>query len=39
MKPTYSNQANDFIELWEDIEEDDPLPDEIAIFDEYHASK
>ena len=25
--------------LWEDIEEDDPLPDEVAIFDEYHAGK
>jgi len=24
---------------WDDIEEDDPLPDEIAIFEEYQANK
>ena len=24
---------------WDDIEEDEPTPDEIAAFDEYHASK
>ena len=24
---------------WDDIEEDDPLPDEIAAFEEYHAAK
>ena len=24
---------------WEDIEYDDPLPDEIVVFEEYHASK
>jgi hypothetical protein len=24
---------------WDDIEEDDPLPDEIAIFEEYYANK
>lgn len=24
---------------WDDIEEDEPLPDEIAIFEEYYASK
>jgi hypothetical protein len=24
---------------WDDIEEDDPLPDEIAAFEEYRAAK
>ena len=24
---------------WDDIEEDDPLPDEIAAFEEYYANK
>jgi len=24
---------------WDDIVEDDPLPDEVAIFEEYRASK
>ena len=24
---------------WDDVEEDDPLPDEIAIFEAYHANK
>ena len=24
---------------WDDIEEDEPTPDEIAAFEEYHASK
>ena len=24
---------------WDDIEEDDPLPDEIAIFENYRAAK
>jgi len=24
---------------WDDIEEDDPLPDEITIFEEYQANK
>jgi hypothetical protein len=24
---------------WDDIEEDDPLPDEIAAFEEYHAAR
>ena len=24
---------------WDDVEEDDPLPDEIAAFEEYYASK
>ena len=24
---------------WDDIEEDAPTPDEIAIFEEYHANK
>ncbi|MCL2056698.1 MAG: hypothetical protein FWH02_05720 [Oscillospiraceae bacterium] len=24
---------------WDDIEEDEPLPDEIAVFEEYHANK
>jgi hypothetical protein len=24
---------------WDDIEEDEPTPDEIAAFDEYHAAK
>ena len=24
---------------WDDIEEDDPLPDEIKIIENYHASK
>ena len=25
--------------MWDDVEEDDPLPDEIAAFEEYRASK
>jgi len=24
---------------WNDIEEDEPLPDELAVFEEYYASK
>lgn len=39
MKPKYSKQAKSYLDkqqkTWDDIEEDDPLPDEILAFEEY----
>ena len=35
IKDTFSLKSR----TWDDIQEDDPLPDEIAAFEEYYASK
>ncbi|MCL2754990.1 MAG: hypothetical protein FWD35_04655 [Oscillospiraceae bacterium] len=44
-EPKYAKQAESYLnkqtekQSWDDIEDDDPLPDEILAFEEFRANK